>query len=103
METTTRLSMDWSNLNFKAKDIIQLAIYIVVGMLFIGKITNAVERISEKTTEIQVRLDKIESKSENSNKENQVFWQSIQNQVNSNSTQIRLLDQRLTMMEQRLK
>lgn len=96
---TTNFSMDWNNLQFKAKDLILFAAYIIAGMLFIGKITNSIERLTDTQVSMQAQFEEFKNDSKGMTKETQVFWQNLQNQVNANSTQIRLQDQRLTMLE----
>lgn len=103
MNTTSTLSMDWSNLQFKAKDIIMFIGYLVVGVIFISKITNAVERLGEKTTELQSQITEMKNEDKGASKDFQIFIQSVQNQVNATNTQVRLLEQRMDILERSMK
>lgn len=97
----TEISMDWGNLQFKAKDIIILIVYVALGMGAINKISNSVDRQSDKISSIELRLEKIENKGDGTNKETQAFLQSIQVQVNTINTEIAILKQRFLMSENR--
>ena len=103
MDTTSRITMDWSNLQFKAKDLILFFGYIIAGVIFITKITNSIERQGYKLTDLQAQVLELKNEGKGSTKENLIFLQTLQNQVNLSNTQIRLLEQRVDMIERGLK
>ncbi len=97
--TTTNFSMDWSNLQFKAKDILLYSAYLLPAIFFINQVTNAVERQGEKITELQTQITEMKNDDKGASKDFQVFIQSVQNQVNATNTQVRLLEQRVDLIE----
>lgn len=99
MENGSRISMDWSNLQFKAKDLIMFFGYVITAVFFISRMTNAVERQGEKITELQIQITEMKNEDKGNSKDFQVFIQSIQNQVNATNTQVRLLEQRVDILE----
>lgn len=103
MDRTTHFSMDWSSIQFKAKDFLMFTLYVISAMFFITKMTNAVERQGEKISELQSQIIEMKNEDKGSSKDFQVFIQSIQNQVNATNTQVRLLEQRVDLLERTLR
>ena len=99
MDTRSTISMDWSNLQFKAKDILLYSAYLLPAIFFINQVTNSVERQGEKITELQAQVVELKNEGKGNSKESQAFLQSIQVQVNAINTQLRVLEQRVTMNE----
>ncbi|TZF84508.1 hypothetical protein FW774_05840 [Pedobacter sp. BS3] len=89
----------WEDLQFKAKDLILFCSYLTAGVMFITKITSAIERQGDKITDVQAQIIELKNDGKGSTKDTQIFMQSLQNQINATSTQVRLLDQRVTTLE----
>lgn len=86
-------SMDWSNLNIKAKELIYLVSFIVTMIIGFSSFSNKVDKLSDKVTE-KIETDKEQSK-------DQSLWRrTIENNVNANSLQIKLMQQDVEMIKQ---
>ena len=101
------MTMNWNDVQFKAKDIIQFLVYIIIGVWGLSSFKNSIETIvqrqGDQITVLQSQISELKTDGKGSSKENQMFLQSIQNQVNATSTQLMVLDQRVSFLEQQMK
>lgn len=96
-------TMNLMDFKITLKDIIQIAILIIAGAFFVFKIQSSQERTTEQIMELKVELMELKSDGKSGTKENQIFLQSIQNQVNTTTTQLMVLDQRVSFLEQQMR
>lgn len=94
-------SMDWTNLNFKAKDVLIFLVYVITAAFFVSRMQSSVERLSDKTLDLSTEFKEFKDESKIGGKEYEVLIQNIQNQVNLNSTQIMLLKQDMEQVKSR--
>lgn len=85
--------MDWSNLNIKAKDLLYVISFVITMVISITTLSNKVDNAVQKMNE------KIENDKEY-NKDNNLWRKSIENSVNANSLQIKLMQQDVEMIKQ---
>ena len=101
------MTMNWNDIQFKAKDIIQFLVYIILGVWGLSSFKNSTERMMERQgdqiTALQAQVSELKNDGKGTSKETQVFIQAIQNQVNATSTQMMVLDQRVSFLEQQIK
>lgn len=91
--------MNWADLQFKAKDLIVFSAYLITAVFFISRVTTSLERQGERLQSLQGEVAELKHESKGSAKENNAFLQNIQNQINLTTTQLRLLEQRVDMIE----
>ena len=94
--------MDWNNLNFKAKDVILIISFVLTmgGFYFGIKYDN-----SQLSTDIQHLRDDvtiIKQDNKESNKETVLWRKSTENNINTNTTNLKLMDMRLSNLENNL-
>lgn len=94
--------MNWTDLQFKAKDLIVFSAYLITAVFFISRVTTSLERQGERLQLLQSEVAEMKNESRGSTKENTTYLQNIQNQVNLTTTQLRLLEQRVDMLEKQL-
>lgn len=85
--------MDWANLNIRAKDVIYLVSFIVTMVISITTLSNKVDNAVNKMNE-KIDNDKEIYKDQN------IWRKSIENSVNANSLQIKLMQQDVEMIKQ---
>lgn len=85
------------------KDIIQFFALLLAGAFFVFKIQSSQNRTVEQIQEIKVEIIGLKNDGRVDSKESQVFLQSIQNQVNATTTQLMVIDQRVSFLEQQIR
>lgn len=86
------LTMNWTDLSFKASDVVKLCIGLITAIFFASSIKNSVSNVMETVEDIrQTQIDNTKS--------NTIRFESIQNQLNLQKTDIMLMNQRLEMIE----
>lgn len=94
------VTMNLMDFKITLKDLLFIFTYVVLGIVFVVNIQNSLERTGEKLVELQSQVIEMKNDGRSGTKENQIFLQSIQNQVNATNTQLMVLDQRVSFLEQ---
>lgn len=101
------MTMNWNDVQFKAKDIIQFLVYIIIGVWGLSSFKNSIETIvqrqGDQITALQSQVSELKTDGKGSTKENQMFLQNFQNQVNAQTAQLMVIDQRVSFLEQQIK
>ncbi len=103
MLTKKDATMQLMDFKITLKDIIQFFVLLLAGAFFVFKIQSSQERTVEQMQEIKVELRDLKNDGKSGAKESQVFLQSIQNQVNATTTQLMVIDQRVSFLEQQIR
>lgn len=86
--------MSWENIRINIKDVITYSITLVTIVLAIGALSSKLDNLSTKFDEM--KQDNKEVKNED-----KVTIQNMINQVNANTIQIKLLEQKVSNLENR--
>lgn len=86
------IGMSWENIRFNVKDVIQIACFIVTASFFFSAQNSKIESIIEVVKEMK-------ADTKENNTETKVTSQTLINQVNANTVQIKLLEQRVAVLE----
>lgn len=92
--------MTWSELNFKTKDVILIAAYAVTLTIAVLTIKADTGNSMRDISDLKGQIKEMQQENKGSSKENQVFLQNMQNQINANTQQILLLKQEVEMLKQ---
>lgn len=103
MEKTDKpMSIDWEGISFKPKDVIQYVVYaITLAVFFMGQ-NASVNRLTEKVKDTEVKINEMRAEDKGMSKENTLLFQNMQNQINSNTTDILLLRQEIKLFLARM-
>lgn len=102
-QKTPAFTMDWSNLNFRAKDVLAFLIYVITAAFFVSRIQISVERQSDKIENISTQFEDFKQETKNGGKDYQALFQNFQNQINLNTTQIMLVKQQVEQLKSQIK
>lgn len=86
------LTMNWEDLSFKASDVVKLVIGLVTAVFFASSIKNSVNNMNDTVEEI--RKTQIEN-----TKNNAIKFELMQSQINANTTDLKLMNQRIDNLE----
>lgn len=95
--------MNLMDFKLTLKDLIQFALFLVAGAFFVFKIQSAQERTTDRLMELQTQVLEMKNEGKSGSKENQMLLQSIQNQINATATQLLVIDQRVSFLEQQIR
>jgi hypothetical protein len=87
------IDMSWENLRINIKDVLQIVSFVVVAAFFFSAQSSKIEAIAETVKEIKVDNKESSTESKLSN-------QTLINQVNANTLQIKLLEQDVQMLKE---
>lgn len=90
------INMSWENVRINIKDVLQIVSFVVVAAFFFSAQSSKIEALADTMKEI--KADKKEADTES-----KLTIQTIFNQVQSNSMQLKLLEQRVNSLEPKSK
>lgn len=93
------IEMDWTKVSFNIKDVIQLLVFIVGGTIALSAFSSKIDTVAIDVKSIQ--KDNLERKQDDKEKSNkkEIYDQQLLNQVNTNTLNIKLLEQRFNQIE----
>lgn len=80
------IQMSWENLRINIKDVLQIVSFVVVAAFFFSAQSSKIEAIAETVKEIK-------SDNKEASNESKISSQTLINQVNANTLQIKLIEQ----------
>ena len=93
------IGMNWSNVQINIKDVIQLIIIVVGGTLAFSAQSSKMDKQNDKLDVFIEAVKEIKSDSKEAKSEDKVGMQQLINQVNTNTLNIKLLEQRFNQIE----
>lgn len=95
-----KMTMIWSDMQFRGKDVIQLIIYAVTLSIFFLSIKADTAANMKAMENLQQQVEELKQDKQGSNKDQQALYQNMQNQINANTTQILLIKQDYEIFKQ---
>ena len=93
------IEMNWSNVSINIKDVIQLILIVVGGTLAFSAQSSKMDKQNDKLDVFIEVVKEMKADSKEAKSEDKVGMQQLINQVNTNSIQIKIIEQRVLNME----
>ena len=83
-------TIDWANMNFKGKDILQIICYTVITAFYFSSMSNKIDRYNDQFTLFQRQYEVDKSDKKDNNKSFEITLQNMQAQINLLTQQVAL-------------
>jgi hypothetical protein len=95
------IRMNWENVRITIKDVLQIVSFVVLGALAFSAQSSKIDAQTSKIDLLTDVIKEIKSDNKENNSKSEVAGQTLINQVNANTLQIKLLEQDMQRLKDR--
>lgn len=97
------ISMSWENVRINIKDVLQIVSFVVVAAFFFSAQSSKIDGVIQVVQEMKAENKEKKQEDKEAVNENRIATQQMLNQINTNSIEIKIIQQKVLQLEAKSK